>query len=132
MVSSPLSQEQINALGILAIASVGDCVYDLMVRARLCAGGIAKAGDVHTMRVSHVNARAQARAAERLMPLLSEEEAAVFRRGRNAETGSVPQAARRTEYQSASALEALFGWLYLSGRCDRLRELFEVSIDETP
>jgi ribonuclease-3 family protein len=129
MLSTPLSENQIAALGILAIASVGDSVYDLMVRARLCADGIAKAEEVHTMRVSFVNARAQAKAAERLSPLFTKEEAAVFRRGRNAETGNIPQAASRAEYQAATALESLFGWLYLRGRSDRLRELFEVIID---
>ena len=131
MLSAPMPEERINALGVLAVASVGDSVYDLMVRARLCAGGIAKAENVHTMRVSRVNARAQAKAAKRLAPLLTDEEAAVFRRGRNAETKNIPQAAARAEYQYATALEALFGWLYLSGREDRLRELFEVIADET-
>jgi ribonuclease-3 family protein len=130
MLSAPLSEDRINALGVLAIASVGDSVYDLMVRARICASGIAKAEDVHTMRVSYVNARAQAKAAERLAPLLSAGEAAVFRRGRNAETGNIPQAASRAEYQAATALEALFGQLYLSGRTDRLSELFEVITGE--
>jgi ribonuclease-3 family protein len=129
MLTAPLSEEQINSLGILAMASVGDSVYDLMVRARLCAGGIARAGEVHNKRIAHVNARSQAKAAERLVPLLSTGEAAVFRRGRNAQTGNVPPSASRAEYQSATALEALFGWLYLSGRTERLCELFEVIAD---
>jgi ribonuclease-3 family protein len=131
MLFQPMEEKRINALGILAVASVGDSVYDLMVRTRLCADGIAKAEGVHTMRVKQVNARAQAGAAGRLAPLLTEEEAAVFRRGRNARPGSIPVSASRAEYQSATALEALFGWLWLNGRTDRLRELFEVVVNET-
>jgi ribonuclease-3 family protein len=83
---------------------------------------------VHTLRVRYVNARAQALAAERLLPLLSEEEAALFRRGRNARPGNIPASANRAEYQASTALEALFGWLWLSGRHERLRELFEAII----
>jgi ribonuclease-3 family protein len=132
LLNRPLSEEQTAALGILAIAQVGDSVHDLMVRTRLCARGIAKAEDVHTMRVSFVNARAQALAAERLVPLLNEEESLVFRRGRNAQPGNIPSSANRAEYMSATALEALFGWLWLRGKTDRLRELFEVIIDEKP
>ena len=127
----PLKEKQIAALGILAVASVGDSVYDLLVRTRLCAGGIARAEDVHTMRIAYVNARAQAKAVERLVPLLDEEECSVLRRGRNAQPGSIPPSATRAEYQSATALEALFGWLWLRGRTERLRELFEVIADET-
>jgi ribonuclease-3 family protein len=121
-----MTKEEIDSLGILAVASVGDSVYDLMVRTRLCAEGAARAKDVHTRRVLHVNARAQAVAAEHLLPLLSEEEAALFKRGRNARPGNIPSSANRAEYQAATALEALFGWLWLGGRHERLRELFEL------
>ena len=128
---APLGEKQIGALGILAVASVGDSVYDLLVRTRLCADGIARAEDVHTMRVARVNARAQAKAVRRLLPLLDEREAAVFRRGRNAQSSNVPPSASRAEYQSATALEALFGWLWLSGQTARLQQLFEVIADES-
>ncbi|MDR0293035.1 MAG: ribonuclease III [Oscillospiraceae bacterium] len=131
MLSSPLTDSQLASLGILAVASVGDSVFDLMVRARLCADGTARAEDLHRRRVELVNARAQSVAAQKLVPLLSEEESAVFRRGRNAQPGSIPPSASRGEYQNATALEALFGWLYLNGRPDRLRELFEVIIGES-
>ncbi|MDR0326257.1 MAG: ribonuclease III [Oscillospiraceae bacterium] len=125
-----MDEKQINALCILAVASVGDSVYDLMVRTSLCAEGIARAEELHTKRVSYVNARAQSKAAERLMPLLTEKEAAVLRRGRNAQPGGIPPSASRAEYQSATALEALFGWLWLGGHTERLQELFEVVFNE--
>ena len=74
--------------------------------------------------MQYVPAPAQAAAAARILPLLDEEESGVFRRGRNTAPPSVPRAASREEYQTATALEALFGWLYLQGRTDRLNELF--------
>ena len=76
-----------------------------------------------------VSAPAQAAAMERLLPLLTDEEADVYRRGRNTAPHSVPRAATRAQYQSATGLEALFGWLYLQGRTDRLNELFEAIMD---
>ena len=125
MLINTMTEKEIDALGILAVASVGDSVYDLLVRTRLCAEGAALAKEVHTLRVKYVNARAQAEASVRLLPLLNEEEATVFRRGRNAKTGNIPPSANRAEYQAATALEALFGWLWLGGKHERLRELFE-------
>jgi ribonuclease-3 family protein len=125
-----LDEKQTDALGVSAVASVGDSVYDLMVRTRLCADGITKGQDVHAMRVTFVNARAQAAAAERLKPLLTDKELTVFRRGRNTKPGHIPPSSDRAEYQAATALEALFGWLWLTGKTDRLSELFEVVIRE--
>ena len=70
-----------------------------------------------------------AAAMERLLPLLTDEESDVYRRGRNTAPHSVPRAATRAQYQSATGLEALFGWLYLQGRTDRLNELFDHIMD---
>ena len=70
-----------------------------------------------------------AAAMERLLPQLSEEEADVYRRGRNTAPHSVPRAATRAQYQSATGLEALFGWLYLQGRTDRLNQLFSTMME---
>ena len=68
--------------------------------------------------------------AEKILPLLSEEEGDVFRRGRNASPHSIPKAASREEYQTATALEALFGWLYLQGRTERLNALFSTMMGD--
>lgn len=127
MLTQPLSQQQLNSLGPLALASVGDSVYDLMIRAGLCAEGVSHAGRLHQKRVELVNAAAQAKAARLLAPHLTEEEASVFRRGRNAQPGSIPPSASREDYQAATAFEALLGWLYLSGRYDRLRACFKIA-----
>lgn len=75
-------------------------------------------------------APAQARMAQRIKGQLTEEEQDVFRRGRNASPHSIPQNASREEYQTATALEALFGWLYLQGQNDRLNELFSKMMEE--
>ena len=80
--------------------------------------------------VRYVAAPAQARAVERILPLLTGDEGDVFRRGRNTSPHSVPQNASRADYQAATGLEALFGWLWLQGRTERLNQLFAVIMEE--
>ena len=125
-----LNIEDVNGIGMLSLAHVGDGVYELLVRSALCAEGPHTIQDLHRATVSLVNASAQARAVEKLLPLLSEEEAAVYRRGRNAKVHGVPPKASVAEYHSATGLESLFGWLYLQGRTDRLSELFARIMEE--
>lgn len=120
------SREELLNMSSLGLAHLGDGVFELMVRAWLCLHGKVKVKDLHRATVSYVTAPAQAAAIERLLPLLTPEEADVYRRGRNTAPHSVPRAATRAQYQAATGLEALFGWLYLQGRTDRLNELFEV------
>ena len=109
----------------LSLAFMGDCVYELLVRERLLCGEHRKNGQLHKLSVSLVCAEAQAAAMEKLMPLLSEEEIAVYKRGRNAHT-----ARNEAAYHAATGLEALFGYLYLDGRIDRVRELFRTAVEE--
>lgn len=118
------SQENINAISNLGLAHLGDAVYELMVRSWLCLHGKATAKGLHKAAIRYVAAPAQARLVEKILPGLSPEEQDVFRRGRNASPHTIPQNASRGEYQTATALEALFGWLYLRGETDRLNELF--------
>ena len=101
-----------------------------MVRSWLCLHGKATNKGLHKATVKYVAAPAQAAAAEKIIPLLTEEEGDVFRRGRNTSPHSVPKAASREEYQTATALEALFGYLYLQGRTERLNELFTRMMEE--
>ena len=117
---------EVNKIGMLGLAHVGDAVYELMTRAALCAEGHSAVSELHRLTTGRVNAPAQAAAAEKLLPLLSDEESAIYRRGRNAHVNSIPHAASVGEYHAATALEALFGWLYLQGRTERLNELFRV------
>ena len=125
-----MPQEKLGAISNLGLAQLGDAVFELMVRSWLCLHGKATAKGLHKAAVGYVAAPAQARAAERIKPLLSPEEQDVFRRGRNASPHSIPQNASREEYQTATALEALFGWLWLRGEKDRLNQLFETMMEE--
>ncbi len=120
-----MPREELLALSSLGLAHLGDSVFEVMVRSWLCLHGRARAGDLHRATVRYVAAPAQAEMTKTLLPLLTREEADVFRRGRNTAPHSIPKAASRGEYQAATALEALFGWLYLQGRTDRLNQLFE-------
>ncbi len=123
------TMEEPDKLSPLALAHVGDAVYDLLVRSELASRGRLRADSLHKATVALVNARAQHAAAELLLPHLSEEESAVFRRARNAKVHSVPKNAELADYHGATGLEALFGWLWLSGREERIRELFDIIME---
>ncbi len=124
-----MDRDALLGLSSLGLAHLGDSVFEVMVRAWLCLHGKARARDLHRATVRYVSAPAQAARLERIMPLLTGEESDVFRRGRNAGPHSVPKAASRGEYQAATGLEALFGWLYLQGRTERLNELFAAMME---
>lgn len=125
-----LSTIDANKLSMLALAHVGDAVYELLTRTMLCTRAVSSVAQLHRQTVSYVNAPAQARAAEKLLPLLDAEEASVYRRGRNAKVNSVPHNADIGQYHAATGLEALFGWLYLQGRTERVEELFAAIMEE--
>ena len=120
-----LPDGELHRISNLGLAHMGDAVYELMVRAWLCTQGKSTSKGLHRAAVAHVAAPAQAAAAERIMPVLTEEEIAVYRRGRNTRVNSVPHNATRSEYHAATGFETLFGYLYLKGRTQRLNELFE-------
>ena len=112
----------------LGLAYLGDAVYEVMVRSYLCLHGKLTPGRLHHAALGYVSAPRQAAMSEKLLPLLTPEEADVFRRGRNASPHSHPRGATRREYQTATGLEALFGWLYLNGETSRLNQLFETML----
>ena len=120
-----MPRDELLAVSSLALAHVGDAVFELLVRSRLCLMGKETSGEMHRATVRYVSAPAQAAMAQKILPLLTEEESDVFRRGRNTAPHTIPKAASRGEYQAATALEALFGWLWLQGRTARLGELFD-------
>lgn len=105
------------------LAFVGDAVYGLLVRSALAQVN-RPAGELHRLSVQLVNANAQFEAVEQLLPLLSEEELSVYKRGRNLHTSNIPKSANSEHYHAATGLEALFGFLHLAGRIERLEELF--------
>lgn len=122
---------QLRNMNILALAHVGDGVYELLCRGWLCSHNLETIGNLHKATVQMVKAPAQAAAVKKLLPHLTEGEGAVYRRGRNANVHQIPKNASRGEYAQATALEALFGWLYLQGQRERINELFAIIMDET-
>lgn len=128
--SVQLPDDEIRAISSIGLAHLGDAVFELLVRTYLCAHGKATGKGLHRATVELVRAPAQAAAAEKILPMLTEEEQAVFRRGRNANVHSIPQNASRAQYQQATALEALLGWLYLRGEKGRIEELFAAMMEE--
>lgn len=119
-----MTAARVNAMSSLALAHVGDAVFELLVRLYLAEEGRETSANLHNAAVAMVNAGAQARDIRQILPMLSEEEAAVYHRGRNARVNSVPRHAKVGEYHEATGLEALLGYLYLLGRTERVNELF--------
>ena len=125
-----VGQDVLHPMSSLALAHLGDAVYELMVRSWLCAHGKATGRNLHRATVELVCAQAQALRAEKILPVLTEEELAVFKRGRNANVHTVPHSASRADYLKATALECLLGYLYLHGETERINQLFCMMMEE--
>lgn len=122
-----MDRRQAQLLNSLQLAHVGDTVWDLLVRTELIYQG-RNVRNMHKDAIARVNAGAQAKAMERILPYLKEDEADVARRGRNAHPHhSAPRNQDVVDYHHATALESLIGYLYLTGQDDRLTELFRIS-----
>ncbi len=114
----------------LGLAYLGDAVYEMLVRSYLITHGKVTTANLHKSALAYVAAPKQAMMAEKILPILTEEEEGVFRRGRNTKPHSVPKGASRGEYQKATALEALIGYLHLQGNTARIGELFDLMLGE--
>ena len=125
-----LSADQLRSISSIGLAHMGDAVFEVLVRTWLCTHGKATGKGLHRAAVALVRAESQAEKAERILPMLSEEELAVFKRGRNAQVHSIPAHASRAQYSEATALEALLGWLWLQGRAERINALFCAMMEE--
>ena len=124
----PLSSQDARLKTPLALAFIGDTVWDLLVRSRLLRSPH-RVNTLHRQAIALVNAGAQAQALARLLPLLSQEEADVLRRGQNAHARHmVPKNQDPVAYSQATGLEALLGYLYLSGQEARILELFDIAV----
>ncbi len=117
-------EPSLNTYSTASLAYLGDCVLELCVREHLVRMGLSSSARLNKQALEYVRASKQAEAMQRLLPHLSEEEAAVFRRGRNIGHTNTPKSATVAEYRSATGMETLFGWLHLAGRQERIRELF--------
>ena len=118
-----LTDDELRAISSIGLAHMGDAVFEILVRTWLCAHGKATGKGLHQATIRLVCAESQSQKAQKILPLLSEEELAVFKRGRNAQVHSIPAHASRAQYGEATALEALLGWRYLRGRKERINEL---------
>ena len=117
-------------LGPLVLAYIGDTVYDLYVRTQLVLTTGLTAHGLHMAAAKRVCAGAQASAFKRIEGALTEDELAVFRRGRNGHMGTIPKNASIADYRTATGLEAVIGWLYLKGCDARIRELMTIILSE--
>ncbi len=110
------------------LAFIGDAVYEVLVREHISLTHDAPAAQLHRMAIGYVRAEAQHAALERISGSLTEEEADMARRGRNANKVTSSRNADPADYRAATGLETLFGYLYLTGRPQRIRELFEMIV----
>ena len=110
-----------------ALAYLGDCVIELLVREHLVGLGISGSGNLNRASLAFVKASAQCKAMQNILPMLTEEETAIYKRGRNMSSGNVPKSATMAEYRTATGMEALFGYLHLQGDRERMLELFRAA-----
>ena len=125
-----MDPKKVNAISNLGLAHIGDGVFELLTRSWLCAHDRLTVGRMHKDTISLVKATAQAKFADKLLPLLTEEEKALYRRGKNSHVHAVPKSCTPAEYAKATGVEALFGALWLLGRGDRANELFNLVMEE--
>lgn len=125
-----MPRREIDAISNLGLAHIGDGVFEVLCRGYLCAKGGKKVDNLHRATVAMVKATAQAEYVDKLLPHLSEEELAYYRRGKNSHVHAVPKGATPAQYAKATGLETLFGALYLAGQTDRLNELFHMIVEE--
>ncbi len=125
--NNPITEAEINQISAPNLAYLGDCVYELYVREYLVKKNVIQPS-VESLK--YVTAKVQSEVVEKILPLLTEEEVDAYKRGRNLGHTSTPKSSTVGEYRRATGLESLFGWLYLEGRSDRLRELFDAAFFE--
>lgn len=120
-----------SSLNGLSLAFIGDAVYEILVREHLLGHGSLQVGKLHKMAVEMVRASFQADVFDFLEPIVDEAENGILHRGRNASATHIPKGANAIEYRKATGVEALFGWLYLEGKNERIRELFEMILEHS-
>lgn len=125
-----MDPQRVNAISNLGLAHIGDGVFELLTRSWLCGHDRLTVNRMHRDTVSLVKATSQAKFMDKLLPRLTEEEKAYYRRGKNSHVHAVPKSCTPAEYAKATGLEALFGALYLLGETDRINELFVTVMEE--
>ena len=125
-----LTPDELRAISAIGLAHMGDAVYETLVRTWLCVHGKATGKELHCATIALVCAQKQAELAQRVLPQLTEEELAVYKRGRNANVHAMPRSATPAQYHAATGLECLMGWLYLRGDKERAEQLFRAMMEE--
>ena len=120
-------ENSLSTYSTAALAYLGDCVIEMCVRQRLVAMGLSSSAKLNKAALDYVRASKQAEAMKNILPLLTDEENAVFHRGRNIGQSNTPKSATVAEYRSATGMEALFGYLHLAGKRERIDELFNAA-----
>ena len=120
-----------NEMSAAALAYLGDSVIELLVREKLVNDGFSDSGNLIRESLNYVKAGAQAAAMRYILPVLSEEEMQTFKRGRNMSGGNVPKSATMSEYRTATGMEVLFGYLHVTGKRERIAELFAIAYPKT-
>ena len=120
-------ENTLNTYSTAALAYLGDSVMEICVRERLVKQGLASSATLNKRALDFVRASAQAEAMKNILPLLTDEENAVFHRGRNVGHTNTPKSSTVAEYRMATGMEALFGYLHLAGRQERISELFDAA-----
>lgn len=123
-------EHKANEYSPLALAYIGDAVYEIFIRTYVLNKGNAPVNKLHKASREMVRASAQAKLYYIIEPELSEEEKDVLRRGRNAKSMSTPKNADMTEYRHATGLEALIGYLYIQGNINRISQLIDSGMDK--
>ena len=114
----------------LTLAYIGDGIYDLIIRSLVVAKGNTRAGELHKRTSQLVKAKTQAEMIEVLLPFLTEEEADIYRRGRNAKSPTMAKNATMSDYRKATGFEALMGYLYLKDEFERIVELVKTGMEQ--
>ena len=125
-----LTPDELRAISAIGLEHMGDAVYETLVRTWLCVHGKATGKELHRTTIALVCAQKQAELAQRVLPQLTEEELAVYKRGRNANVHAIPRSATPAQYHAATGLECLMGWLYLRGDKERAEQLFRAMMEE--
>ena len=124
-----MTKAEIDAISNLGLAHMGDCVYEMLVRSYLCAEGNKTVAQLHKQTITMVKATYQAAFVDKMLPLLTEDEMTYYRRGKNSHVHAVPKSATPAQYAKATGLEAMFGYLFLSGQKERANEIFNLVME---
>lgn len=127
---SKIQEENVNLVNPLVLAYIGDAVFEVYVRTKVVNDGMLKTNKLHRLSTEYVKAKAQADALVRISDKLTEDELNIVRRGKNANSNTIPKNADVLDYKKATALEALIGYLFLSNKLERLDEIVNFIFDE--